>query len=91
MNRLHGKYALITGGSQGLGRQLAMVFAQEGAAGIAIIARRLKYLNEVRNRINEINPHTDVLVIGADLSKQEDIERAMAMTCINLTADLTYL
>jgi hypothetical protein len=34
MNRLQGKYALITGASQGLGRQLAIDFAREGAAGI---------------------------------------------------------
>ncbi|WP_269321130.1 hypothetical protein [Fischerella sp. PCC 9605] len=32
MNRLQGKYALITGVSQGLGRQLAIDFAHEGAA-----------------------------------------------------------
>ena len=37
MNRLHGKYVLITGGSQGLGRQLAMSFAEEGAG------RRIDY------------------------------------------------
>ena len=91
MNRLQGKYALITGGSQGLGRQLAMVFAQEGAAGIAIIARRLKYLNEIRNRINEINPDTDALIIGADLSKQQDIERAMAMTLHQFNGRLDVL
>jgi len=31
MNRLQGKYVLITGASQGLGRQLAITFAREGA------------------------------------------------------------
>jgi short-subunit dehydrogenase len=69
MNRLHGKYALITGGSQGLGRQLAIGFAEEGAAGVSIIARHSEYLDEVRRRINEVNPGTDALVIEADLSK----------------------
>jgi NAD(P)-dependent dehydrogenase (short-subunit alcohol dehydrogenase family) len=37
MNRLTGKYALITGASQGLGLQMAIAYAQEGAAGIAIV------------------------------------------------------
>jgi NAD(P)-dependent dehydrogenase (short-subunit alcohol dehydrogenase family) len=80
MDRLKGKYVLITGGSQGLGRQLAIDFAREGAAGISIVARRTEYLNEVRNRIHETNPLTKVLVIAADMSSQEDIERIIAIT-----------
>jgi NAD(P)-dependent dehydrogenase (short-subunit alcohol dehydrogenase family) len=91
MNKLQGKYALITGGSQGLGRQLAMGFAEEGAAGVSIIARRLEYLDEVRSRIKEVNPDTDALVIGADLSKQEDIERAIAMTLHQFNGRLDVL
>ena len=80
MNRLKGKYALVTGGSQGLGRQLTIDFAREGAAGIAIVARHIKYLNEVRHQIHEIHPSTEVLVIAADMSRQEDIERITAIT-----------
>ena len=91
MNRLHGKYVLITGGSQGLGRQLAIGFAEEGAAGVSIIARRLEYLDEVRRRINEVNPDTDALVIEADLSKHKDIERAMAMTLHQFNGRLDVL
>jgi NAD(P)-dependent dehydrogenase (short-subunit alcohol dehydrogenase family) len=40
MERLQGKFILITGASQGLGRQLAIDFAREGAAAISIVARR---------------------------------------------------
>src|SRR5262245_52216042 len=80
MNRLKGKYALITGGSQGLGRQLAIDFTREGAAGISIVARRKEYLNEVRERIHAIDPMTKVLIIAADLSKKEGIERITALT-----------
>src|SRR5215212_12011802 len=75
MNRLKEKYALITGGSQGLGRQLAIDFARERAAGVSIVARRIEYLNEVRHQIHQIHPSTKVLVIAADVSRQEDIER----------------
>jgi NAD(P)-dependent dehydrogenase (short-subunit alcohol dehydrogenase family) len=80
MNRLKGKYALITGGSQGLGRQLAIDFAREGAAGVSIVARRIEYLNEVRHQIHQIHPSTKVLVIAADVSRQEDIECITAIT-----------
>jgi NAD(P)-dependent dehydrogenase (short-subunit alcohol dehydrogenase family) len=80
MNRLVGKYVLITGGSQGLGRQLAINFAKEGAAGICIVARRPEFLDEVRNRLVEINPKVKVITTAADLSRQEDIERVVAIT-----------
>jgi NAD(P)-dependent dehydrogenase (short-subunit alcohol dehydrogenase family) len=91
MNRLKGKCALITGGSQGLGRQLAIDFAREGAAGISIVARRIEYLNEVRDRIHEINPLTKILVIAADMSKHEDIERITAITLSEFKGRLDIL
>jgi NAD(P)-dependent dehydrogenase (short-subunit alcohol dehydrogenase family) len=80
MNRLKGKYTLITGASQGLGRQLAIDFAREGAAGVAIVARRGDALAEVRDSIREAAPETRVLIITADLSREEEIERVIAIT-----------
>jgi NAD(P)-dependent dehydrogenase (short-subunit alcohol dehydrogenase family) len=80
MNRLVGKYALITGGSQGLGRRLAIDFVKEGAAGICIVARRQEFLAEVHNILVEINPNAKIITVAADLSKQEDIERLVAIT-----------
>ena len=53
MNRLAGKYALITGASRGLGRQLAIDFAREGAAGLALVARDAGALHETRERVRE--------------------------------------
>jgi len=80
MNRLKGKYILITGGSQGLGRQLAIDFAREGAAGIAIVARRADALEKVHDAIGETAPAARVLVISADLGREEEIERVVATT-----------
>jgi NAD(P)-dependent dehydrogenase (short-subunit alcohol dehydrogenase family) len=91
MNRLQGKYALITGASQGLGRQLAIDFAQEGAAGISIVARNIEWLNQVRKDIHEIAPKTQVLMIGADLTKHEDIERVVATTLSEFNGHLDIL
>jgi NAD(P)-dependent dehydrogenase (short-subunit alcohol dehydrogenase family) len=91
MRRLEGKYAMITGGSQGLGRQLAIDFVKEGAAGISIVARHIEPLNEVKTKINEINRNTMVLAMAADLSLQEDIERFAATTLHEFNGHLDIL
>ena len=91
MNRLQGKYALITGASQGLGRQLAIDFARVGVAGISIVARSVESLNRLRNTIHEIAPNTQVLVIAADLTKHEDIERVVATTLNEFDGHLDVL
>ena len=80
MSRLQEKYGLITGASQGLGLQLALAFAQEGAAGIAIVARGAELLEKARQLIQEAAPETKVLAIAADLSQPSDVERVIATT-----------
>lgn len=61
-----------------MGRQLAIDYAREGAAKIAIVARRTEALEEVRERVREASSDAHVLVMGADLSRQEEIERVVA-------------
>src|ERR1051325_5426081 len=80
MSRLQGKNILITGASQGLGRQLALVFAREGAAALSLVARSGDKLEEVRERVRESNAATRALVIEADLQRQDEIERVIATT-----------
>jgi NAD(P)-dependent dehydrogenase (short-subunit alcohol dehydrogenase family) len=91
MNRLQGKHVLITGASQGLGRQLSIEFAREGAAALAIVARRREKLEEVRERVREVAPATRVLLINADLQRQEEIERVIATTLTEFDGRLDVL
>src|SRR6267378_6889794 len=91
MNRLKGKYILITGASQGLGRQLAIDFAREGAAGIAIVARRADALERVAASIRKAEPEAEVLMITADLSSEGEIERVVATTLNEFSGRLDVL
>ena len=91
MNRLQGKHILITGASQGLGRELAFAFAREGAAALALAARNTEALNELRARIHEVAPTTRVLVINADLTRQAQIERVVATTLAEFAGRLDVL
>lgn len=85
MGRLQGKYILITGASQGLGRQLALDFAREGAAGIAIVARSEQALKQVKEEILNSSRHV-VLAVAADLTIPGEIERVMNQVKTQLSA-----
>jgi NAD(P)-dependent dehydrogenase (short-subunit alcohol dehydrogenase family) len=91
MNRLQGKYVLITGASQGLGRQLAITYAREGAAGLSIVARRAEALDEVRASLQEAAPETKVVVIVADLTRADEVERVIATTLAEFNGRLDVL
>jgi NAD(P)-dependent dehydrogenase (short-subunit alcohol dehydrogenase family) len=80
MNTLNGKFALITGASRGLGRQLALDFARGGAAKLALVARSADALTKVRAEVRKAGPGTEVVAIAADLARSEDVDRVAATT-----------
>ncbi|MBL0740360.1 SDR family oxidoreductase [Chryseolinea lacunae] len=75
--KLAGKVALITGGDSGIGRAVAMLFAQEGAR-VAIA-----YLNEhadARETKRQVEVHTECLLIAGDLRKETHCKKVVAET-----------
>jgi NAD(P)-dependent dehydrogenase (short-subunit alcohol dehydrogenase family) len=78
MKRLQGKCAVITGASRGLGRELAIAFAREGADHLALIARDHQSLNQTATLVKQTSPETKILLITADVSNFENIERIVA-------------
>src|ERR1700758_3243413 len=91
MIKLVGKNILITGASQGLGREMALRFAREGASGLSIVARHLDKLNEVREEIRRIAAKIDIVATEADVSKPRDIERIIATTLAQFKGRLDVL
>jgi len=91
MSKLGGKNILITGASQGLGRELALRFAREGAAGLSIVARHGDQLNKVRDEVRKVAPKIDIVAIEADVSKPRDIERIVATTLAQFKGVLDVL
>jgi NAD(P)-dependent dehydrogenase (short-subunit alcohol dehydrogenase family) len=91
MSKLAGKNILITGASQGLGREMALRFAKEGAAGLSIVARHADQLNKVRDEVVKFAPKIGVVVIEADVSKSRDIERVVATTLAQFKGRLDVL
>jgi NAD(P)-dependent dehydrogenase (short-subunit alcohol dehydrogenase family) len=70
--QLKGKIALITGGSEGIGKGIALALAGEGCD-VAICARRKEPLEVAADEIRKKSGRK-VLAITADLTKQTDAE-----------------
>ena len=67
---LEGKVALVTGGSAGIGKEIARVLAEEGCR-LALCARRKEPLDEAAREIREAT-NREVVAIQADLTKPQD-------------------
>jgi NAD(P)-dependent dehydrogenase (short-subunit alcohol dehydrogenase family) len=72
--RLNGKVALVTGGSRGLGLQIAEALGEAGAS-VAITARRAPGLDEAVQHLSS----RDILVMSSpcDISHNDQVESAV--------------
>ena len=73
---LHGRVAVISGASSGLGTQMCEAFAASGAD-LVILARRIERLQEVKNNLEKYG--VKVLPIKCDVTSTEDIKNAALM------------
>jgi 3-oxoacyl-[acyl-carrier protein] reductase len=73
--KLAGKYALITGGSHGIGRSIAIELAKEGV-NIAICSRTQSRLDETISILKQYN--VDSFSIKADVLEPDAIEKVMS-------------
>src|SRR5512144_2013193 len=76
MNRLAGKVALITGGNTGIGRAVALAYADEGAdVAVAWIAREA----DTRSLVAEIEGRgRRALAVRGDVSVEADVKHLVA-------------
>ena len=72
-----GKWAIITGGSKGIGKATAKIFVQLGG-NVCIVARNLETLNDVAGEIKslKVDENQMVEVISCDMSNMEQVERS---------------
>lgn len=78
-SRMDGKIAIVTGGTQGLGAAIAMLFAQRGAAGIVICGRNAEK-GKAKAAAIMASTGTKTIYIPADLEQVDDA-RAVVHAC----------
>ncbi len=71
---LHGKTALITGASKGLGRAMAIALARHGAS-LALVSRDREKLESVAAEASAAEQSCTPQVFVADVSREEDVAR----------------
>lgn len=76
MFNLTGQIALVTGGSQGIGRAIALVLAELGAD-VAVMARSLDKCEAVVEEIKTRFPERRALAVRGDLSSADEIKAAV--------------
>ena len=76
MNRIDGKVALITGGTQGLGAAIARRLAENGAEGIITIGRSEEKGKEVAKKISE-DTGCKIVFVKTDLPEVDQCRNAV--------------
>ena len=74
MFNLKGMVAVVSGASSGLGQQMALALARQGA-NLVILARRVERLEEFKPKLIEAGAEK-VLAIKCDVTSTEDIDEA---------------
>ena len=74
---LHGKVAVVTGGTQGLGAAIALLLAQRGATGMVICGRQLDKGHAQAQQITKASG-VRVVFVQADLEKVDDCRTVIA-------------
>ena len=71
---LTGKVAVLTGASSGLGADAALAYAEAGAD-VALLARRVEKLNEVKAGLEKTG--RKILAVGCDVTKEDSVQAAV--------------
>ncbi len=70
------KVVLITGAGRGIGRSIALKYAQSGVASIIICARTSSELDEVEQSVNKLNPAVKVRKLPLDITNDSQVAAA---------------
>jgi 3-oxoacyl-[acyl-carrier protein] reductase len=77
---LHGKTALVTGASRGIGRAIALELALTGLHRLIVVARNQDNLMQLAREVEQMNTNIEVVVVPLDLTQPIAVNTAIAKT-----------
>jgi NAD(P)-dependent dehydrogenase (short-subunit alcohol dehydrogenase family) len=80
VNRFNGQAAIVTGGTSGIGRAIALALAREGAS-VAVVGRNAERLDETVALIRATRPDAPSFGLRLDVGREEDMQE-MAQTAV---------
>lgn len=75
-DRLKGKVAIVTGGTSGIGKAVALAYLKEGAK-IVVQGRRPERIKELEDEVAALGLSDNLVVVKGDVTKDEDCEAAV--------------
>lgn len=78
--KLTEKVAIVTGGGRGIGRAIAVMFAQEGAK-VVVTARSVDEIEDAARQIRELGG--EAIAVRCDVSNENDVARLVEETMQN--------
>ncbi|MGQ9873457.1 SDR family NAD(P)-dependent oxidoreductase [Leptodesmis sp.] len=72
---IRGKTAIVTGASRGIGRAIALKFAQQGAKRLLLVARTHHRLTEVASEVEAMG--TEAVILPLDLTQPIEVHNAI--------------
>lgn len=75
--KLKDRVAIVTGGGRGIGRDIALLFADEGAK-VTVAARSADQIESVVKEINDKGGHA--IGVGVDVAREDDVKKMVEAT-----------
>ena len=84
---LTNKWALVTGASRGIGREIALFMAKQGV-NVVVHSRKLEHTNPLVEELEELG--VQAFSVAAELSDEQQVKQMIAFVSRKVTIDILF-